>query len=162
MTPARDRSLDEVRGAVEERWIGERRAARMNDLARELVVRIDAGRPIAEVATELSLEAATSGPFDRSARPDDVGPGTVEAAFAVARGRAGFANAGADGADRIVFVVTAAETPDFSALDARLDRELDAAFETDLVAPFVTRLERDYGTRINRQVLDRVIGGQVN
>jgi peptidyl-prolyl cis-trans isomerase D len=159
ITPSRERSLDEVRQQVVERWTNDQRANRMNGFARELVTRINAGRPIAEVAAEAGLSILQSEPFARSGQVGDLGAGVGEAAFATAKDRAGSANTGTNGMDRVVFVVTSSEIPPFTALEDRIIQDLDRTYGDDILGQYVARLERDLGVRVNRTIVDRITGG---
>ena len=74
VTPSRERSLDEVKDQVEERWRDDQIAARSKTKATEMVDKIKAGGSFAEVAAANGLKvenaaASSAGEADRCRPP---------------------------------------------------------------------------------------------
>jgi peptidyl-prolyl cis-trans isomerase D len=158
ITPARDRTLDEVRDRVEARWREDEVKSRIAKAATEMVSAIDGGKTLAELAAPLGLEVRQSPELLRTATEGDWTAGAVAALFATARGKAGQAP-GADGIDRIVFVTEAIEVPTDATLDQRTRDQLVSSIENDVLEQYISQLQRDFGTSVNQTLLNRAVGG---
>ncbi|WP_439575471.1 SurA N-terminal domain-containing protein [Phreatobacter sp.] len=158
ITPARDRTLDEVRDRVEARWREDEVKSRIAKAAEEMVAAINGGKTLAELAAPLGLEVKQSPELLRTATEGDWAAGTVAALFATAKGKAGQA-AGQDGIDRIVFVTETVEVPANATLDQRTRDQLVSSIENDVLEQYISQLQRDFGTSVNQTLLSRAVGG---
>ncbi|MGL4290434.1 MAG: SurA N-terminal domain-containing protein [Phreatobacter sp.] len=157
ITPARDRSLDEVKDRVEARWREEEVKNRIAKAATEMTEAIRQGKTLAELAQPLGLEVKTSRAFTRSTTEGDWGTGAIQTLFVTPKGSA--ANAPAtDGIDRIVFVTTDVALPANTPVDARTQGQLTQSLEDDILGQYIARLQKDFGASINQTVLRRAIG----
>jgi peptidyl-prolyl cis-trans isomerase D len=164
VTPARERKLDEVREEVVERWRDDQVAERLRSKADELVAKLKAGTPIAEVAAAENLKVETAPDLQRG-RPDGKVPApTIEAAFRTPKSAVGTA-AGQNLAERIIFRVTEVTVPPLT-VDSpeaqRLQETVRNALSADLLAQYSAQVERDLGTTINADALRRISGGEAN
>ena len=164
VTPARERKLDEVREEVVERWRDDQVAERLRSKADELVAKLKAGTPIAEVAAAENLKVETATDLQRG-RPDGKVPApTIEAAFRTPKNGVGTA-AGQNLAERIIFRVTDVTVPPLT-VDSpeaqRLQETVRNALAADLLAQYSAQVERDLGTTINADALRRISGGEAN
>lgn len=158
ITPARDRTLDEVKDRVEARWREDEVKSRIAKAATEMVSAIDGGNTLAELAAPLGLEVRQSPELLRTATEGDWTAAAVAALFATARGKAGQAP-GADGIDRLVFVTESIEVPADATLDQRTRDQLVSSIENDVLEQYISQLQRDFGTSVNQTLLNRAVGG---
>jgi len=158
ITPARDRTLDEVKDRVEARWREDEVRQRIGKLADEITAEIAGGKPIAEVAQAKSLEVRTTPALPRSGTDGSWGAVAVQRLFGTAKGLAANAPA-ADGIDRLVFVTGDIVLPANAALDQRTRDQLQQSIEDDVLTQYIGRLQRDFGSTVNQTQLTRAIGG---
>jgi peptidyl-prolyl cis-trans isomerase D len=157
VTPERDRPLAEVREQVTARWLDEQRRAVLGTKATELVERLRSGTTLEAIAAEIDVEFQQSVAFTRRDSIAGFSRAAIDEVFRVAEGRPGSATA-ENNVDRIVFVVTATETPRFDPeTDQSVGEELSPAIQNDVLAQYIRRLERDLGATVNRAVLTRII-----
>ena len=158
ITPARDRTLDEVRAQVEARWREDEVKVRIGKAADVMATALREGKTLAELAQPLNLEVKTTPALKRTATDGVWGASTVQMLFATAKGQAANAPA-ADGIDRVVFVTTEIALPADATLDQRTRDQLSQSIEDDVLAQYIARLQRDFGTTVNRTLLNRAVGG---
>ncbi len=105
VTPARDRTLDEVHDKVVADWKAAEAEKRLDAKAAELAKRVKDGAALDAIAAELKLEKQTKRGVKREADDADFGKEGVAAMFGVAEGgtRHGAARPAGDG--RIIFKV---------------------------------------------------------
>lgn len=155
VVPARDQTLDEVRDEVAAILTAERTEEALQAAVDDVVARLEAGEPFAEVAESVNQFARTSQPLTRS------GDGTPElnqavagAAFGGGPGHVGSA-VNADG-DHVVFEVVEI-TPAGETEAPQVEAYLEQSTQQSLYADFVAGLREDAGVRVNRQALDQVL-----
>jgi peptidyl-prolyl cis-trans isomerase D len=157
--PARDRTLDEVKAQVEQRWrdvqIGEQAKAK----AAALVEKIKGGASLADAAAADGLAVKTTFGLKRAGNPaNTVAPSVVQAVFRAKKGETGSA-VGANPTEWIVFHLTDITVPAFNA-DApeakRTEETMRRALTEDLLSQYVLRLQSDIGATINMDALRRV------
>ncbi|MGU9980721.1 SurA N-terminal domain-containing protein [Phreatobacter sp. HK31-P] len=161
ITPARDRTLDEVRPQVEARWREDEVKVRIGKAADVMATALREGRTLAELAQPLNLEVKTTPALKRTTTDGVWGASTVQMLFATAKGQAANAPA-ADGIDRVVFVTTEVALPADASLDQRTRDQLSQSIEDDVLAQYIARLQRDFGTTVNRTLLNRAVGGSAD
>ena len=105
ITPARDRTLDEVKAKVVADWKEAESEKRLAAKAADLEKRLKDGAPLDTLATELKLEKQTKRGLKREADDADFGRAGVAAIFGVAEGGTGLV-AAPTGDAQIVFKVT--------------------------------------------------------
>ncbi|MEI8147059.1 MAG: peptidylprolyl isomerase, partial [Alphaproteobacteria bacterium] len=159
ITPARDRTLEDVRERVLTRWQEEEVKARIGAAATEMVTSLKAGETLAAIATKLGLEVRTTKPLARAATEGDWGQPSVQALFSTLKGQVADAPA-IDGIDRLVFLVKDVTVPASAGLDARILSQLTQSIEDDILGQYITRLQTDFGTSVNRTLLRRAVGGE--
>lgn len=159
--PARDRTLEEVKDQVLALWRADQATRRLQDQARGLVQRIDAGESPEAVAASLGLQARQVGDLGRGTAKEGLNLQALAQLFATPVGRAGSAST-ADG--RVVFRVTAAVVPPFATTTreaASIAQQLQADLAEDLVAQYLAQLQKEFGVTVHPDVLRRAIGGDV-
>ena len=160
--PTRERSLDEVRAQVEERWRDDEVSKRLRAKAAEMVDKLKSGTSIADVAAAEGVGVQTTFGLKRSGnRGTAVAPGVVTAVFATAKDAPGMAE-GNSPAEWVVFRVTDTSVPDFDPASTDSKRIVDMVRRTmtdDIYLQYVQRLQTDIGATINNDVLRRVSSG---
>jgi peptidyl-prolyl cis-trans isomerase D len=161
ITPARDRTLDEVKAQVEARWREDETATRLKAKAAEMLDKLRAGTPLAEVASAAGLKVATLPAVKRGEASPPLSAPAIDAIFRTPKDGAGIAEA-AQPAEQVVFRVTDIVVP---AADANseasksLQESLNRALADDIFAGYVARLQDEIGVTVNQTALRQVITG---
>jgi peptidyl-prolyl cis-trans isomerase D len=158
VTASRERTLDEVKDRVVERWRDEEIAKRLRETSAAIVEKAKAGTPLGEAAAGVPVQTAE---VKRGTRSDALGAKVIDEIFRTAKDQVGAAE-GDSATQRIVFRVTAISDPKIEAGsdDAkRISENLTRSLSEDIVLQYVARLERDIGTSINPSALNQVVGG---
>ena len=155
ITPARDRTLDEVRDRVVADWTAEETASRLTAKAAELEKRVKDGTTLDQTASELSLEKQTKRGLKRGSDDADFGQAGVAAVFGVAQNGSGLV-ATPDGSGQILFKVTEVFEPAGAGPEAVAENErraLSSGLADDLLDELVARLQTDFGATINQSAI---------
>lgn len=161
ITPARDRALDEVKDQVNARWRDDEIAKRLQAKADDLIGKLKAGTPLAQLATENGLKTDQVKDLQRGKSAPNAPPKLVDAVFKTAKGQPGTAE-GAKDTERFVFTVTEVTEPTFDAEGPQgkaLASTLQNSYADDIISEYIARLESDLGVNINQTALNQVIGG---
>jgi peptidyl-prolyl cis-trans isomerase D len=160
ITPARDRTLDEVKDQVEARWREDEIASRLKTKSAELVDKLKAGTPFDAVAGAAGLKVQTADKLTRNKREGDVSAKVVAAVFQTAKD--GFGSAQGDAAsDWVVFRVTDVSTPPFDVNSPEFKRLADTVKNQegkDIYEQYVAWLEQQLGMSINQAALAQALG----
>jgi peptidyl-prolyl cis-trans isomerase D len=156
--PARDRTFEEVKDAVEKQWRADEAARALGAKAQEMVKQLDAGATLAGLAQSAGLEVKSAADVRRrgGGAPAESVVGVI---FGVPPMSAGSA---ATPEGRVVFKITADATPPTDATDPAVKKiaaQLANALQSSLVAQYVAALERELGVRIHDDVLKAAEGG---
>lgn len=161
VTPARDRTLDEVKDQVTTRWRDDEIAKRLQAKSDDILAKAKAGTPLAQLATENGVKAETAKDLQRG-RPTPVVPAKVlDTVYRTAKGDTGVAD-GDSATQRFVFRLTEVTLPTFDAASPgahQLSATLQNAYADDVISEYIARLETDYGVKLNQTALNQVIGG---
>jgi peptidyl-prolyl cis-trans isomerase D len=164
ITPARERTLEEVKDQVETRWRDERVAERLKAKAGELTEKLKTGGSFADVAAAAGLKVESATDLRRNVRSEKLSPAALDAVFRTAKDAVGAAE-GETPAERVVFRVVEVTTPSLDASAPEVKRLEDAmrdAMSADLLGQYVAQIERDLSATINQDAVRRVVGGEVN
>ncbi len=156
--PARDRTFDEVKDAVEKQWRADEVARALGAKALDMVKQLDAGATLASLAQPAGLEANSAADIHRRGG-GGLAESVVSAVFATPPNGAGSA---ATPEGRVVFKITADVTPPTDANDPAVKaaaERLAGALRSSLITQYVTALERELGVRIHDDVLQAAEGG---
>ena len=162
ITPSRERSFDEVKDRIETRWREDQVAEQLRTKTAELLERLKAGTPLAQLAETEKLKVETAS-LQRSTRSENLPAAAIEAVFRTPPGSADTAD-GETRNERIIFRVTEATTPPFdlaSAEGKQLQDNLRNSLSQDLLLQYVAQIEKDLGARVNQDALRRAVGGEV-
>jgi peptidyl-prolyl cis-trans isomerase D len=161
-TPSRERSLDEVKDRVVERWRSDQIAARLKDKAKEAVEKLKTAS-VSDVATEFGSKPQFIAGLKRNRSQGDFPADALDAVFQTGKDQPGTT----EGANSqwIVFRVTGITVPqiDMASADAkRIQTTLVNAYSEDILAQYIARLQTELGATINEAALAQVIGGSTN
>jgi peptidyl-prolyl cis-trans isomerase D len=160
ITPARDRTLAEIKDRVETRWREDQLGIRLKAKADEIIEKIKAGKSLAEATEGMNLKIDSAKNVQRTGN-DTLPQSVVTAMFRTAKDAAGQSD-GKDVNERIVFKVTDITVPPYDAENAetkRMSDTLKSAIADELLTQYVTKIESTLGTTINRAALNQAISG---
>src|SRR3954467_3457332 len=159
--PTRERTLDEVRPRVEERWREDQVAERLKAKANEIVDKVKGGTSLSDVASADGLNVQTTFGIKRSGNAAAMPPAVVNGVFATPKDGVGSAE-GKDPTERIVYHVTDISVPAFDAASAdgkKISDTMRRSITEDLLAQYVSRLQTDMGATINMDAVRRSVSG---
>jgi peptidyl-prolyl cis-trans isomerase D len=160
ITPARERTLDEVKTEVEQRWRDDEIASRLKSKANDLLGKLNSGERLGALASAEGLKVETANNIKRGAASGAISAQMTDAVFQTAKDAYGSVPA-ENSSQWIVFRVVDVYTP---ALDAnspdheRMTQGVQRELSADLVGQYVARLEDDLGASVNASVLAQATG----
>ncbi len=159
VTPARDRTLDEVKDDVIAAWKGEEAVKRLNARLDELKKRLDSGTSLDALASELGLEKQTKRGITRNTNDAEIGSAAAAQIF---RGSNGFTGtAAASSADaQILFKVTEVTDPASTGPESVSDQQktyLADSLSNDLIDQMVGEFQKQYPVKINQTVINNAL-----
>jgi peptidyl-prolyl cis-trans isomerase D len=161
LKPSRERTLDEVRTQVEQRWRQAQVGERLKAKADEIVGKVKAGTSLNDAASAEGLTVQTTFGMKRSGNAGSMPPAVISAVFATPKDGVGSAD-GKDRTERIIFQVTDISVPAFDATSPESQKITDSmrrSITEDLLAQYVSRLQTDLGATINMDAVRRSVSG---
>jgi peptidyl-prolyl cis-trans isomerase D len=161
IVPSRERNLDEVKDRVETRWREDQISSRLKAKADEMVEKLKAGTPFAEVAAAQNLKLESGVKLKRNQPPEGLPAKVADAVFRTTKGAAGTSE-GDRPTERLVFQVTDLIEPALEADSPEaktLEENLKNSITQDILNQYVVQLQNDLGTTINQSALWQVAGG---
>jgi len=162
-TPSRERTLDEVRDRVIERWRNDQITAALKQKATEAAEKLKTSS-ISETAAAFGTKPQFIAALRRDRTQGGFPSNALGAVFQTPKDSVG-SSEGDDPSQWIVFRVTGVTVPTVAAgsPDAqRLQANLANAYSEDLIAEYITSIQNDLGATINEAALNQVIGGSTN
>jgi len=159
VTPARERTLDEVRDRVVTDWTAMKTAEFLGAKAEELKQRLEKGAELSAIAEELSAAVETKYALTRRGVDAVFGEAAVASAFSGPNGLAEVAN-DASGENRILLKVTSvndASTVTAGSVTQEQRAQVSQQMADDILDQLVARLQADYGVSINRELAGRAL-----
>ncbi|HWW46781.1 MAG TPA: SurA N-terminal domain-containing protein [Xanthobacteraceae bacterium] len=159
VTPARDRTFDEVKTQVETRWRDAQIASRLRKKAKAIVEKINGGAKLADEAAAAGVKVETTDAFKRTEQVAGLSEGVVRAAFRTPKDSA--ASAPGAGSEQIVFQVTDVSVPAFDAASEETKTLKDALkrmMDDEQISAYIRQVETDIGVKINQHAVSQVIG----
>ncbi|MFC4625273.1 peptidyl-prolyl cis-trans isomerase [Daeguia caeni] len=159
ITPAHDRTLDEVTDKVIAAWKEEEAARRLTARMEELKKRVDGGTTLDALASELGLEKQTRMGVTRATNDASIGSAAAAQIFRGPDGLVGIAPAPAGNA-QILFKVTSVTEPAGAGADSIPEAQrnyLARAVSDDVLEQLVGELQKQYPVRVNQDLLNRVL-----
>jgi len=164
VTPARDRALDEVRDQVAARWRDDEIAKRLQAKADDLLGKLKAGTPLAQLAAENKLKVDAVKNLQRGQPAPNTPAKLVDAVFKTAKDAAATAEGNA-ATERYLFRVVEVTLPTFdpeAPQGKQLATTLQNSIADDLIGEYIARLEADFGVTINQAAMNQVVGGSTD
>ncbi len=159
VTPARDRTLDEVRTKVLADWKSQTLSDKVAAKAREIEAKVKDGTPMAEAVADLALEPQSKFGLKRDADDADIGKSGVAAVFSVPVNGTGTTRGPQDNS-WIVFKVTESFEPAGVGPDT-VPEDLRDSFASgladDLLDELVARLQDEYEVTVNQSAINRAL-----
>lgn len=160
ITPARERTLDEARASVEQRWRDEETAKRLVARADAIRQKLDAGEPFSAAAPGLTVQKLAG--LKRGRPAEGLDPRALGRIFDTDKDKSGIAIAD-DGISRLVYRVTVVNLPPPTGTEAeQVVATLARNLQEDLLTQYVVRVQADLGVRINEAALRQVTGDSGN
>ena len=161
ITPARERTLDEVKSQVEQRVREDAIASRLQTKARDLVDKLKNGNAFDAVAKADGLTVQTADKVKRDRATGFVSAKVARAIFHTAKD--GFGSTEGDKpSEWVVFRVTDVTTPKLDANSPeskRIEQTVQSQETNDIFGEYVAWLQDDLGTSINQAALAQALGG---
>jgi peptidyl-prolyl cis-trans isomerase D len=161
VTPARARTLDEVRDQVVQAWTAAETERRISELTNSLLDRLKKGETLAKIASETGKTVQTLEGVKRNQPANGLTVNAVNQAFAGPEGHV--AAAEGNGTDRILLKVDRVTAPAFfpEAADAAAIREqIGEALKNDLLVTYNRQLLDTRATSVNSAVYQQLSGQQ--
>ncbi|MEW9808388.1 SurA N-terminal domain-containing protein [Mesorhizobium sp. ZMM04-5] len=159
ITPARDRTLDEVKDKVAADWRTDEVDTRLAAKAADVEKRLKDGAQIDALATELGLEKQTKRGLKRETDDGDFGRPGVAAVFGVPEGGSGVV-AAPTGDAQIVFKVTEVFEPagaDANSIPDDARTSFASGMADDLLDQLVAKLQGQYGVAVDRSAIEQAL-----
>jgi peptidyl-prolyl cis-trans isomerase D len=160
VTPAHDRTLDEVKSQVEERWRGDQIASRLKAKAVDMIERLKNGGTLDALAATDGLKLETAKDIKRGTNGGPVPQRAIDAIFHTVKD--GFGSAEGDSPSAwIVFRVSEITTPDLDPASnegKNLNLILQRQTSDDILSQYFAWLESYLGTNINQAALAQAVG----
>jgi len=160
ITPARDRTLDEVRDRVVADWTVQEADTRLLAKATDLEKRLkDGTATLDQLATELSIDKQVKRGLKRRADDADFGAAGISSVFAVAENASGLV-ASPENGSQLLFKVTEVFEPAGAGPDSLPEEQRDAyaqGLADDLLDEMVGRLQTEFGVEINQGAASRAL-----
>jgi peptidyl-prolyl cis-trans isomerase D len=160
VTPARDRSLDEVKDKVEAQWRDDQIASRLKAKAADLLDKLKGGAALDALAKSDGLKVETADNIKRQAGTATLSPKIIVSIFHTAKDAFGSAE-GDQPSQWMVFRVTGITDPKLdpnSAQEKNIADNVKRQQSDDLIGQYVAALESDLGLSVNQAALAQALG----
>lgn len=162
ITPARDRSLDEVKDKVEAQWRDDQIAARLKTKAAEILDKLKGGDTLETLAKTDGLKVETADNVKRQAGAGAgaLSPKIIVSIFHTAKDTLGSAE-GDQPSQWIVFRVTGITDPKLdpnSAEEKRIADTVKRQESDDLIGQYIGALENNLGFSVNQAAFAQAVG----
>jgi peptidyl-prolyl cis-trans isomerase D len=161
ITPARERTLDEVKDRVESSWREDEIATRLKDKAAQMMDKLKAGSTLAELAAADNLKVETITGIKRAAAAPPLSAGALDKLFVTPKDGSASAEAEQPG-EQVVFRVTDIVLPqtDMASEQAKtIAQTLNRSLSEDVFAQYITKVQSEIGVTINRNAVSQVVTG---
>ncbi|MGB3900914.1 MAG: SurA N-terminal domain-containing protein [Mesorhizobium sp.] len=159
ITPARDRTLDEVRPKVVADWTAAETTKQLSEKADSLEKRVKSGETLDAIASELKIEKQTKRGVKRDAEDADFGRDGAAATFDVGEGGVGLFPAPTGDAEILFKVVEAIEPAgaDASSVPEGQQKAIATSISNDLLDQLVAQLQTQYKIQIDQVAISQAL-----
>jgi peptidyl-prolyl cis-trans isomerase D len=161
ITPSRERTLDEVKGKVEQQWRDAEIAKRLKAKTDEMVGKLKSGSTLAQLATDSGLQVQKEGGLQRGKPAGFLPEKLIQAVFSTPKDTPGVSD-GKQATERYVFRVTGVTEPKLDPASTEgkgIAASLESSYADDITGEYIAQLERDFGVDINTSLVNQVVGG---
>lgn len=155
----KQKAYDEVKDAVKQDYMSSEHHRLLDELAKKLTDKVNAGEPIASIEAEAKGKVEKTEPITRKTIPPSISQSMVAQAFALAKGKAGHGPS-SDNTTEIVFRV--AQITPAAALTLTETDELTRRLEDELANQSLTEyteaLKKRFGASVNQAELNSAVG----
>ncbi len=160
ITPARERTLDEVKSQVEAQWRDEEVASRLKAKAADILDKLKNGGTLEAMAAANGVKVETAAGITRSKPPETISARMIDAIFHTALDA--YASAEGDKPTQwTVFKVTDVKTPSFEANSPNgkaLNDMVSRQIGDDVFGQYMAWLETDLGASVNQAAVLQALG----
>jgi peptidyl-prolyl cis-trans isomerase D len=160
ITPAHDRTLDEVKSEVEARWREDEIATRLKAKAADFLDKLKNGASLDDVAKAENLKVESADNLQRNKPAPGLSAKIVGSVFRTAKDAFGSA-AGDQPTDWVVFRVTAVSAPKVDANlpeEKRIEETLQSQENNDILGQYISWLQEELGLSVNQAALAQALG----
>ncbi len=160
ITPARDRTLDEVKSQVEEHWRDDEIASRLKAKAADILDKLKNGNALDAIAAADGRKVETASDLKRGTASGAISAKMINTVFHTAKDAFGSAE-GDKPTEWIVFRVSDVKTPSLdpnSPAGKNLNQVLQRQLSDDLLGQYVAWVETYLGTTVNQAALAQAVG----
>ncbi len=160
ITPAHDRTLDQVKSQVEEHWREDQIASRLKTKAADLLDKLKGGTAFDAIAKADDLKVETADKLKRGQATAVLSTQMIASIFRTAKDKFGSAQGDKPG-QWIVFRVTDMTNPPLDANSPeakRIEDVVQRQESNDIFGEYVDWLENDLGTKINQAAMAQAVG----
>jgi peptidyl-prolyl cis-trans isomerase D len=161
ITPARERTLDEVKDQVEARWREEEIANRLKAKATQILDKVKGGASFADAVAADGLKVESRTELKRGTASPPLSAQGVDVVFRTAKDALGMGDAMVP-SEQVVFRVTDIVIPtlDPNSDEAkRIRDQLNTALSEDIYGEYIGQIESEIGVTINPAGLRQVVTG---
>ncbi len=155
----KQKAYDEVKDAVKQDYMSSEHHRLLDELAKKLTDKVNAGEPIASIEAEAKGKVEKTEPITRKTIPPSISQSMVAQAFALAKGKAGHGPS-SDNTTEIVFRV--AEVTPAAALTLTETDELTRRLEDELANQSLTEyteaLKKRFRASVNQAEMKSAVG----
>ncbi|MDT6938740.1 peptidyl-prolyl cis-trans isomerase [Brucella pseudogrignonensis] len=158
-TPARDRTLDEVKDKVTAAWKGEEAVKRLNDRMAELKKRLDDGETLDAIAASAGVEKQTKRGITRNTNDADFGSAATAQVFRGPLNHTGTAGAVSNDG-QLLFKVIEVTEPTATGPEAIPEQQqtyLASTLTDDVLEQLVGELQKQYPVKINQTAINNAL-----
>lgn len=158
-TPARDRTLDEVKDKVIAAWKGEEAIKRLNNRMAELKKRLDGGETLDAIAQAAGVEKQTKRGITRNTNDADFGSAATAQVFRGPLNHTGTAGAVSNDG-QLLFKVIEVTEPTAAGPEAITEQQktyLASTLTDDVLEQLVGELQKQYPVKINQTAINNAL-----
>jgi peptidyl-prolyl cis-trans isomerase D len=155
----KQKPYDQVKDQVQADYMSSERHRLIDELAKKLAARVNAGEPMTTLETEAKNKVEKTEPITRKTIPQSISQAVVTQAFALPKDKAGY-GASPDNTTELVFkVADVIPAPPASLTETdELTRQLDQELANQTLTEYTEALKKRLGTSVNEAELKSAIG----
>lgn len=155
----KQKPYDQVKDQVKENYTSSERHRLINELAKKLADRVNAGEPMTALEAEAKNKVEKTDPLTRKTIPQSLSDGIVVQAFALPKGKASHGDSPDHTTEIVYRVADVIAAPEASLTETdQLTRELNAELANQSLTEYTEALKKRLGTSVNAAEMSAAIG----